>query len=919
MSYSKNNTPLNSPSHCSRKTVLATFLILAALIGWPLRQSYAQDLGNEDLESRHVYSFSFSGLPLSQALDVLIDATHIDIFYESDLVAGKTSYCAIEQRPAEDVLRCILQRTELDFYRLSSGMYILIDRPRAETRFGALAGLVIDAHTGEPLPDASVMLAYAETGTATNTDGRFALSRLAPGLHPVVITHVAYEDLHDSLHVAPGEQTSVRYDMLPRTFISSPIVVDGLQERMPSEQLQTRRVTAEELILTPGHTPSTHKTLNTIAGVQAGDAFADIHIQGGDSGEHMYTLDGVPVFVPIRNGGFFGAFSPFALSQITVHKAGFTASEGSYLAGVVDIEHELATDSETLLDVQVDALSANGRLQGNLTPWNQARLSWMVAGRIGLWDVLQPAPIERQLSAWSNPNTYIYDTLVPGAENTISATNSPSPFNIQFSDIHAATRLRLGATRSLYLSLYRGHNAFGVQDVPAGSEAAEPEHADYRWSNAMRQARYEWVWGHRTFMHVGAWFSEYTLTHPSDRFPFSLVGEEENEPGEQESVEEVEDFDEISELGVRIGFDAALGARHTLSGSLEPIFTESKFSLSVDPTGATAPIGHQDIRPARSRIQSFIQDEIALSDRTQFKIGSRFTYVPVQQRLYAEPRLSIRHDMPSGPGGAWAVYGATGLYRQFIFQFDVADYNQTTVLPGFRFWIPLGNDDRASSAYHTAAGLLFMPTPQWHLRVEGYYKYQNQLAVLDYINKNGLQKADGYAYGGGVSATYQTPQLRVQADYEYGMARRRVEDRFQGRFVRVPWSTPHQLRASLDLRIVGGLRTMLRWEGIYNRAWAYRHAYYDYLEPLASETSGIQSVFSSPTQHILRVFSQMDGGITYSMSVGKVRVQAGITIINIWDRQNVFDWLLETDGTSLTRQDRFTTPRYASASLRIQY
>ena len=916
MNYLKSDLFLACLSLFSTSFILASILSLSP---FSTREAYAQD---RDVRIPATYSFSIRDVPLSEALDALIGETDINLFYESDMVVDQRVFCSIVNSLVEEVLRCMLQGTELDFYQLSSGTYVLIDHPRADAKFGALAGLILDGQTGEPLPDASVMLAYAGTGTATNHDGRFALSQLKPGLHPVIVTHVAYEDLHDSLYVGPGIEMSVRYDMTPRTFVTMPIVIDGLQERIPSERLATRKVAAEELILNPSHTPSTHEALNTIVGVQGGDAFADVHVQGGDSGEHLYALDGIPVFVPIRNGGFFGSFSPFALSKITVHKAGFDASEGSYLAGVIDIEHEMASDPETLLDIQIDPLSANGRLQGSIHQFDNLQVSWMLTGRLGLWDYVQPGPIEQQLREWSRPNTFIYDSLVPGAASDTITVQADTPIEIRFSDIHAATRIRLGPLRSFYLSMYQGHNTFGREGGAKVLESIESSKEDYRWSNQMRQARYEWVRGHRTFFHIGAWSSDYQLIHPADRFPFSPgdTAEEEEEGHEDEELE-VEDFNEISEVGFKIGFDSALGARHSVSGSLEPIFTKTKFSLSVDPTGETDPITHQRIRPSRARIQSFFQDDIALSNRTQLKVGSRFTYIPVQQRLYAEPRVSVRHDIPDGPGGAWALYGATGLYRQFIFQFDVSDYNQSTLLPGFRFWIPLGENERASSAYHAAVGILHIPTNHWQFRIEGYYKHQPLLPVLDYINKDGIREADGYAFGGGFSATYEIPMIRLQTQYEYGVARRRIAGRFGDDFIPVPWSAPHQVKANIDIRLLPGLLAVLHWEGIFDRTWAYRQAYYDYLEPLDSQAppGTAKSAFSFPNQHVLKAFSQMDASLSYERAMGRIHIQARVSIINMLNRKNVFDWLLEEEDSFRDHRDRFTTPLYSTGSIRIRY
>ncbi len=863
----------------------------------------------EAVVDRH--SFVLMGVPLEEALALLIDQTRIDLFFESELVDGKTTYCAIEQAGLEAVLRCILAGTTLDYYRLSTGVYVLTAGPLGAVAYGSVTGRVIDRQTLEPLPDASIMLADAATGTTTNEAGRFALRQLEPGLHPIVVSHVAYEAGVDSVWLSPGEHRDLEVVLQARTFESTPIIVNGLYERMPSAQLGKGELTAEALQRPgPSATPSTYEVLNDVVGVRIGDTFADLHVQGGDSGEHQHRLDGVPIFVPLRNGGFFGAFSPLAIEQITVHKAGFQASEGSFLSGAIEMDHAIASREKERIDVQVDPLSVNGRIQGQERFSESVRGSWMVAGRLGLWGLFQPAPVERRFRMWSQPGSFVSSVLSSGSRPGCSAEVERSPpLHIEFSDFHAATRLRFGATRSLYASLYQGSHAFGIGDRSSSTGSGEDREQDYSWLNTMRQVRYEWVQGQRGFMHVGFWSSSYRLEHPVDRSPFSS----------DTGLVELDDFDEIIETGISVGFDYAIGARHTLSGKLEPVLTESEFSLSIDPTGVSAPIDHHILAPARWYVQGFLEDVLALSDRSQLTLGARYTYVPAQQRLYAEPRLSWRYDRPDGPGGAWAFQAAAGLYRQFIYQFDVADYNASTLLPGFRFWIPIGKHMRASTAYHLASSVLFAPAEHWQLLVEGFYKYQPHLMVLDYAGSEGLLAARGYAYGSAVALKYETRAFRIQGHYEYDVARRQVNNRFGGAFVSVPWEAPHQTQLSIGYTLWEGLTATLRWQGIWGRSWAFRQAYYDYLEPLSEPNRSAADLFSHPERDVLPAYSRVDAGFGFARRLGRLRLQARVNAINLFDRKNELDWILEDDGGRLVRKARTAIPLFSSFSIRIRY
>jgi hypothetical protein len=901
------------------RAVLAACALATGLA--PVPRVHAQPAGADREEGR--YTFALVGVPLGEALHLLIDRTRIDLFYEQTLVESEIVFCDVKQATREAVLRCILEETSLDFYRLSSGVYVLTRKALTAPAYGALAGIVLDTQTLEPLSDVAVILHDLATGAATNLAGRFAFSRLKPGRYVLALSHVAYQNQAAEVDVGPGATAQLRILLQPKTLISAPIVVNGLTPRLTSARLNR-----EDMELDASAASAPLDGLATIIGVHVGDALADVHVQGGEAGEHQYTLDGAPVFMPLRNGGFFGSFSPFAIERIDVHKAGYEARYGSVLAGTIEMKHDLASAGPTLIVVQGDPLSVNGRFDGPEVAWRGARIDWMVAGRRSLWDIVQPRALEARLRDWGEPNPYLWhalfsDSLALPAEDTVSAA---SPLSIGFSDLHAASRVRFGNGHSIQASLYSGFNRYGY-DAPANVPA--PGTRDmYSWVNLAARIRYDWVAGRRTFMHADFTRSEYRLHHPIDRRPFARPGE-----ALPDSLEpDADDFNDLFTYSVGVGIDHALTDRHFLAGAVEAVYVESEFSLSTDPSGAWPAITHSLVRPARFRWQAFLEDTWALSERSTLTLGIRQTYLHAQRRLYAEPRLALRLDTPDGPGGIWAFRLAAGLYRQFVNQFDVASYNPSALLPSFRFWIPISASMRAPTAYHTAASMLFKPSDPWQIRLESYYKYHPRLTVLDYTARMArvpdrpspadvFDESRGYGYGFGVEIVRERASLVVTARYDFAAARRRTAHRFGGRSLPVPWDVPHQAYAAIDYRWGASFTASARWIGIFGRMWGYRRAYYDYLEPGLAPFSDPLVDFSRPDLHRLPAFSEVDLGLAYAQRLGRLGLQGRLNVVNLLGRRNVLEWTLR-EGISPSapeRRARYAPPFYPSISIRVQY
>ena len=82
-------------------------------------------------------------------------------------------------------------------------------RRRAPVETGSIAGRVVDANTGAPVPDVVVMV--QETGHSTQTDeqGAFELSGVPAGRHDLFVSTIGYSLARPAVDVSRGATTTL--------------------------------------------------------------------------------------------------------------------------------------------------------------------------------------------------------------------------------------------------------------------------------------------------------------------------------------------------------------------------------------------------------------------------------------------------------------------------------------------------------------------------------------------------------------------------------------------------------------------------------------------------------------------------------------------------------------------------------------
>ncbi|MDX1548167.1 MAG: carboxypeptidase regulatory-like domain-containing protein, partial [Rhodothermales bacterium] len=738
--------------------------------------------------------------PLGEALVAWQSATGIDLSYDPGLVAGRrTRGIEPAAETPEALLRALLAGSGLVFYRLTSGAYAIRTEAEVAALRGSLSGYVFNRETGRPLPDAHVVLRSDAVpnarGAAADALGLFHFEALTPGRYEAHVTHVGYAGRVVAVVVRPETRTEVVVELRVRPGVIEPVVVESFLER-PGVDASDRVLRPAEQVEAAGLGMSDAvRGLNNLIGVRVGDALAEVHIQGGEAGEHQFRLDGTPIFEPVHLRGLLGAFNPFALSRITAHKAGFSVSEGSYLAGVIEAEHALADTDGHPFDVQVDPLSVNGRIQLEFGAPDAVHGQAMAAARSSTWTwgVYRPSHIERLLTEWNTPDEFLlrasllaareagasldYDALVQQLD---SLPPSRLP-DLGFRDVHLAGRLRLRPGTSLYTSYYRGDNRLDSRRLATAFDTtAQEQNPDrYDWFNENAQVQARTVLGSRAFVTARLRSSIYDLRHDysalsdSSESAFTLPGQ--GTRTVKIDLRPADDGNRIRETALEATLDGVHRGGAVQLGA-EAVRTAHRFSIN---DVFTRSIDHDE---AGWRMALFAEEALRLGPAT-LTGGLRLTYLGTSRRVYAEPRLEARYE-----GGGVAARLAGGLYRQFVNQFDISSISPSALFPSVRFWMPLDGTIAPPKAYHLAADAAWQPAPAWVLRLESYYKHQPHLLRIDYpalwrrdfepvlgglpitSQADFLEASRGRAFGAAAAAERATGPLRAAARYEFSRA-----------------------------------------------------------------------------------------------------------------------------------------------------
>lgn len=897
------------------------------------------------------YTLIFKGDKLAYALHKLVESTSINMIYDPAIMSDHTVYATARKKTSEYILRLLLKGSGLDFFQLSSGTYVLTKAPQPTYLHGNLSGQVIDQQTGEPLPGANIILADAGGGASASGSGFFNIPKLTTGPHEITVTYIGYKSVRDTVWIPPGQTTSRAFSLAPEPVMVEPMIVSGIQKSLPAFEDFTESVSPDQLTATsPYGGNDAVKSLDVVSGINFSHPLADFYIQGGNAGEHQLRLDGVPIYNPVSMGRLLGAFSPYAIDKITIKKAGFGSAFGSQLSGIIDISQAVNSSGDDNLFVQINPLNINSRFDYSFKPQNGHDMDVMIASRVDLWDLYKHPQIQQTLGNWDQLDPILTNHLFQSDSSDTFFQPRDHTYDIKYYDLHAAIRLKHNEFHTTYMSAYRGKNFLKtnlfsentVLEVSAFAPGLFYSIDRYDWTNTMAKIEHQWVINSRFDASLSGYITQHSLNHSysitnnveQNISDFAFNAEEELRQGAIEKLE-TGDRNAISESALKLKLAYSASKNYTIQGGMSTTFMDYRFRLSD--------FYYNNVQSDDESflVSGFINNRFVLSPQTQLTVGSRLTFVPTRDLVFAEPRASFKYDEPVTSIGYLSFRLAGGIYRQFLNQFDVSNPGPSSLVPTIRFRAPVDYTTTVPKAYHIAGDALWEPSRTWDIQVETYYKWIPSRLLLNYENlsqppmygqantlsdqQQFITTAKGYAYGGGLTVKKRFPSrnLNLKGRYQYHISRQRIAQRFNGTYQPLPSSQPHNLNVSIGWNIIPRLTFLAQWQGTWGRSWGFRKGYYDYLSIRENRSYG-QFTFDNPGGDTLPLFSRLNAGVSYNQPLNNSYLRFRLDLFNLLNHKNVLDWWLSphkaADGTIIyKKKERLHAGFMPSLSISFAY
>ena len=207
---------------------------------------------------------------------------------------------------------------------------------------GKIAGRVLDAVTGDPLPGTQIMVTGrwindvevdipVTMGAVADVDGDFFILNVSPGSYTVLVQMMGYETMKlTNARVSVNRTFEIKVELNPTVLLGEEVIVVADVIAIKKDQTSSvRNISSEDINLLPV------ESVSQVVAMQPGVVVG--HFRGGRSSEASYLIDGLQIDESFDHTGKIVDVDVDVVEEIEVITGTFNAEYGKAMSAIVNV------------------------------------------------------------------------------------------------------------------------------------------------------------------------------------------------------------------------------------------------------------------------------------------------------------------------------------------------------------------------------------------------------------------------------------------------------------------------------------------------------------------------------------------------------------------------------------------------------
>lgn len=652
-------------------------------------------------------SLRFKNVSLSEILNKISKDYQVNFSYVNDLIpTEKKITVKCRNQELSSVLKEILLKANLDYQQV--GNQIVLKKIHHQiksikpTLFQTIRGSVIDKHSQELLPGATIFLLGEKEYKATTTDnyGKFRMEKVPVGRYDLKVTYIGYkENIVSDVIVNSGKEIVLSVFMEENIVEGEEITVYGQKDRaLPNNDLIISSITnirPESLTRFAGARMDPSRVVANYAGVINGrDPRNDIIVRGNSAYGLLWRMEGVDIPNPnhytfiANSGGAFSILNNNLLASSDFISGAFPAEYGNKTSAVFDLKLR----------------------NGN----NEKRENTFQVGLNGL-ELMTEGPIAKKGASYLASVRFFNFKILDELGMNVVPSGIP-----QFTD--ATFKINIPTKKNGSVSLWGigGQSGISLEEADK-QDTLKWGKAKYINNNSLYSAMYA-VGGSYTHSFGRRFKGRLNISSSGSDIRYS--NKEFYRNNIHNSTFTLKSKEGQNVINYSLFFNKNTSHHLKAGVTLKHLFFNN-FDLALIPED-TLYISGLDHKGFSYFYQSFLHWQYKISPKVELNTGAFFQYFAFNKKWALEPRLAVRYKINEKHN----VTLASGLH------------SQTQPLPYYQYKTPdsyykFSDFNRKlgfTKSLHLVAGYNYAINSDWRLKAEAYYQYLYDVPVT--LSKN---------------------------------------------------------------------------------------------------------------------------------------------------------------------------------------